>query len=247
MLKLSAPIYGLKRQAKTLSRAEQIPLNRALDRIAAQEGFASWSLLAVRLNADPPARQLLQALVPGDMVLLGARPGQGKTVLALELLVHAMRAGRQGAIFTFEFNAPQLHAHFRAIGAEASTCDDRLLLDTSDDICADHIIGRMRDAAHGSVIVVDHLQQLDHKRAHPALSDQLAQLRAFVRERKLVMVLLSQIHRSFDPAVQALPTLHDVHLPNPLDLRLFDKSCFLHGREVRIDRVGAEPDPVQQR
>ena len=33
-MKLSAPLYHLKRKAKLLSRAENIPLNEALDRIA---------------------------------------------------------------------------------------------------------------------------------------------------------------------------------------------------------------------
>ena len=39
-MKLSAPIYRLKRLAKILSRDEGLPLHEALDRIAAQEGFA---------------------------------------------------------------------------------------------------------------------------------------------------------------------------------------------------------------
>ena len=45
-MKLSAPLYHLKRQAKLLSRAEKIPLHEALNRIAEREGFSGWSLLA---------------------------------------------------------------------------------------------------------------------------------------------------------------------------------------------------------
>ena len=41
-MKLSAPLYYLKRKAKLLSRAENIPLHAALDRIARQVGF--WQL-----------------------------------------------------------------------------------------------------------------------------------------------------------------------------------------------------------
>ena len=40
---LSAPIFQLKRIAKSISRTEKIPLNQALDRIAVEEGFSSWS------------------------------------------------------------------------------------------------------------------------------------------------------------------------------------------------------------
>ena len=246
LMTLSTPIYGLKRKAKALARAEHIPLHRALDRVATQEGFASWSLLAARMNADPPSRQLMQALAPGDMVLLGARPGQGKTVLGLQLLVHAIRSGRQGAIFSFEFTAQQLHMHLQSIGANAEAFGDRLLLDTSDDICAGHIIHRMRDAAHDTVVVVDYLQMLDHKRAHPELSVQLTQLRAFAQERRMVMVFLSQIHRSFDQSQRPVPGLDDVRLPNPLDLWLFDKTCFLHDREVRIDHADIQPESTRR-
>lgn len=38
-MKLSAPIYHLKRKAKRLSREAGIPLHDALDRVAATEGF----------------------------------------------------------------------------------------------------------------------------------------------------------------------------------------------------------------
>ncbi len=38
-MKLSAPVNILRRQARALSRKEQIPLHQALDRIARREGF----------------------------------------------------------------------------------------------------------------------------------------------------------------------------------------------------------------
>src|SRR5579862_7868029 len=38
-MKLSAPIYHLKRKARLLSREKKIPLHEALDRIAIEEGF----------------------------------------------------------------------------------------------------------------------------------------------------------------------------------------------------------------
>jgi hypothetical protein len=55
-MKLSAPVYRLRRNAKLLSREKKIPLVRALDEIARQEGYKSWSLLAARLSAEPPAK-----------------------------------------------------------------------------------------------------------------------------------------------------------------------------------------------
>ncbi len=54
----SAPVHHLKRRARLLSRKESIPLHLALDRIAAGEGFCSWSLLAARVSAATPAQKL---------------------------------------------------------------------------------------------------------------------------------------------------------------------------------------------
>ncbi len=92
-MKLSAPLYHLKRKAKLLSRAENIPLHEALDRVARQQGFSAWSLLAAKVTAAAPAEKLFARLAPGDLVLVGARPGQGKTLMSLELAVQAMKSG----------------------------------------------------------------------------------------------------------------------------------------------------------
>ena len=94
-MKLSAPVYQLKRQAKSISREEGIALHKALDRVALAEGFRNWSLLAAHLSANSPSKALLDRLRPGDLVLLGARPGQGKTMLSLELIVEAMKTMNQ--------------------------------------------------------------------------------------------------------------------------------------------------------
>ena len=75
-MKLSAPVYRLKREARLLSRRENIPLHKALDRIAATEGFRSWSLLAAKL--PEPVDELFSRLHPGDLVLVGARPGTAR-------------------------------------------------------------------------------------------------------------------------------------------------------------------------
>lgn len=80
-MKLSAPIFRLKRQAKLRAREAHIPLHQALDQLARDEGFRSWSHLAASISDHRPAADILSQLSPGDLVLLGARPGHGKTVL----------------------------------------------------------------------------------------------------------------------------------------------------------------------
>jgi len=53
-MNLSAPINELKRKAKLLRRSEDIPLNQALNRIAKEEGYTSWSLLIRDYEAQKP-------------------------------------------------------------------------------------------------------------------------------------------------------------------------------------------------
>lgn len=51
---LSAPINELKSKAKLLRRKSGIPHNQALDRIARDEGYASWSILISKYEGQKP-------------------------------------------------------------------------------------------------------------------------------------------------------------------------------------------------
>lgn len=236
-MRLSAPIPVLKRKARLLSRAEGIPLNQALDRIASEESIAGWSLLAARAAAIRPAVKLSARLAPADMVLVAARPGQGKTLLGLELAIEAMKAGGRAAFFTLEYTGREVLDRFRAIGADYNDFVGHFEIDDTDAINASHIVSGMATASRGTVVVVDYLQLLDQRRDNPELGDQVRTLRALARDKGLIVVILSQIDRTYDPAAKAFPDLSDVRLPNPLDLRLFDKACFLSKGEVRFGAV----------
>ncbi len=233
-MKLSAPVYRLKRKARELARQENIPLHRALDRIAIGEGFGTWSLLSARSAEMLSAAGLLDRLAPGDLLLIGARPGHGKTLLSLQLAVEAMKAGRRAVFFTLEYTARDVLGRFRALGVEPAQFEALFAFDDSDAINADHIMQVLADAPDGTLAIVDYLQLLDQKRGNPELGAQISALKAFARERGLILGFISQIDRSYDPATKPCPDLADVRLPNPLDLSLFSKACFLNAGEVRF-------------
>ena len=237
-MKLSAPLYHLKRKAKLLSRAENIPLHEALDHTARQQGFGGWSLLAARMSAAAPAEKLFARLAPGDLLLVGARPGQGKTLMSLELAVQAMKAGSRGVFFTLEYTEKDILDRFRAIGAERADFAGLFEFDSSDALSSDYIVERLATAPRGTLVVVDYLQLLDQKRENPELMVQIRALRSFARERGLMLVFISQVDRSYDSSGKPFPDIGDIRLPNPLDLSLFDKSCFLNEGEVRFQAAG---------
>ncbi|MEP4191102.1 MAG: DNA helicase, partial [Sneathiella sp.] len=232
-MKLSAPIFRLKRQARQLSRTAKIPLNQALDELAKKEGFQNWSLLAARISPAQPNATIYRQLEAGDMVLLAARPGHGKTLLGLELIIEAVKAGNRGVFYTLEYTEDDIHSHFQSLGHHQPT-EKAVTLDTSDDINADHIINTLDKAAKGTLIVVDYLQLLDQKRENPVLSDQIDALKSFAKTKGLILVFISQIDRSYDRSQNLFPDLADIRLPNPVDLTLFDKACLLNDGEIRL-------------
>ena len=234
---LSAPAYSLKRLAKNLSREKKIPLHVALNRVAEAEGFSSWSLLAARLSADSPADELLSQLLPGNLVLLAARPNHGKTLLGLELAVKAVRAGQSAWFFSLEWAVNDLLGALRTLGTTPASIGQRFHFDNSNEICAQYIIHQLDAAGRGTVVVIDYLQLLDQKRDNPELAVQVQSLKAFARERGLVFVFISQIDRSYDPLEKPLPGLADVRLPNPLNLQQFDKTCFMNKGTIQISAV----------
>lgn len=237
-MQLSAPVHLLKRQAKALARQSGIPLHQALDQIAKREGYNGWSLLAARASDSNLGKTLLAQLDQGELVLLGARPGQGKTLLGLELSVAAMQAGNRAHFFTLEYTAEDVADCFKRIKVDVSQYDQRFVFDNADEICADYIMQKLEQEPPGTLAVVDYLQLLDQQRQHPSLQAQVNTLKAFAQAQRITLVFISQIDRRFETSEGAMPTLEDVRLPNPLDLGLFTKACFLNQGDMQVAATG---------
>jgi replicative DNA helicase len=212
-------------------------LHVALDQVARTEGFRSWSHLSAAMAEDRPARTLLARFDPGDLVLLGARPGHGKTLLGLDLAVEAAMRGRHGYFFTLDDNEGDVLGRLRALGRDPTAIAGPFVLETSDDICADQVIATLGEAPGNAVAVIDYLQLLDQRRRNPGIDDQVRALLAFAGASGSTIVTISQIDRAFERRAKPSPTLSDVRLPNPLDLTLFTKACFLHEGEIRLETV----------
>lgn len=236
-MKLSAPIFRLKRRAKLMSRTGKVPLNEALDRVAREEGFLRWSALSAKMAAGSLSQTVLSRLKPGELMLVAGRPGHGKTTLGLQLLLDAVRDNRRGVFFTLEFTEQQARQHIRALDKDTPKLADRLEIVTSEDICADYIIRHLSGFAPGTVAVIDYLQILDQQRNKPALAEQVRALGDFAQSTGIILGFIAQIDRSFDPDSKRLPDIRDIRLPNRVDLGLFAKACFLHNGEAQMQEV----------
>ena len=237
-MKLSAPIYQLKRRAKLLSRESKIPLHEALNRIAIKDGFRTWSHLASSYSTLSPAGRILDTLNAGDMMLLGARPGQGKTLLGMEIALLASKHGRTGLFFTLDYNESHVLERLDEFSTDYKIASNSVAIDTSDDICADYIIERLSETKHNMIAVIDYLQILDQKRSNPNLDLQMSELRQYAKAMGWIIVIISQVDRAFDLKGSRMPGLCDIRLPNPIDLNLFDKTCFLHEGEIELKLAG---------
>ena len=236
-MKLSAPIFQLKRRAKIIARERDVKLSQALDTIAQSEGFQSWSALSARMPENPLSQRLLSALEDGDLLLLGGRPGHGKTILGLQLLLQARRDGKSAVLFTLEFTREQALRHLKSLDGGRSDLADHVDIVTSDDISADYMIDHLSGAPQGTVAIVDYLQLLDQQRTKPPLIEQIETLRAFAKTKGIIFGFMSQIDRNFDPTRKQLPDINDIRLPNRLDVRLFTKACFLHDSKAQFHTV----------
>ena len=236
-MRFSALVYKLKRAARIIARRDGIALNAALDRLAAKEGFRSWSQLAAKVASPEPSAKIISQLKTGDLVLLAARPGQGKATLGIELAARAGQIGMKGFFFTLDYTQDDVTGRLANIGFSQREYDNTLEIDTSDEICADYIAEQMAKRKDPAIIVVDYLQILDQNRMKPSIDDQLRTLREYAKATSAIIVLISQVDRAFELTGKPMPDLSDIRRPNPLDLSPFDKACFLHNGQIRLNAV----------
>ena len=233
-MKLSAPVHELKSRAKEIKSSRKITMIEALDQVARSEGFSSWSLLQSRVNESQPRsrKDVLGYLNPGDLMLIGARPGLGKTRFALEILAQALGEGRRGYFFSLEYSASEMEsriANIRKEMAVAEIAGDYFSVDLSDDISASYIMETTKETiSSGSVIVVDYLQLLDQKRSNPEVKVQVETLKAYAKDKKCIIVFISQLDRRYDAEGETLPQVKDVRMPNEFDVDLMNKLLLFH-------------------
>jgi hypothetical protein len=83
---LSAPIHELKRKAKLMRRQSGIPHNEALNCIAKEEGYSSWSLLIRKYEDQKPRPQVM----PSDSYVIDKLPfGPEYRAEAIKLANHS--------------------------------------------------------------------------------------------------------------------------------------------------------------
>lgn len=242
-MKLSAPIYQLKSRAKALRKSCSCTLSKALDQVAQQEGFSSWSLLQSKTKDLLPKRyeDILDYFNEGDLVLLGARPMVGKTSFATGLFVKSvLRQLQKNYYYSLAEIGSDVVGRMKAYASFIEDSGNMYEIDCTDEICADYIIGKTTgQIGPGSLVVIDYLQLLDERRVTPPIQEQVQKLKSYAQKQGCIIIFIAQINRKVEYRADRKPSADDVRLPNPLDLKLFNKMLFLSKDDAEIEVVFA--------
>lgn len=210
---------------------------------------------------------LAGGLQPGRTYVIGGRPGEGKTVLALNLAAHVAERGRPAAVFSVEMGDLEVVARVLASGAQANygqivrRCIDaenwaRLseyedsyvnmpltVIDRSD-VTVDYIAAQCRTLKRRpeglDVVVVDYLQLLRESDSRQSRERQVAQVsRALkVLSRELDVAIIIACQLNRQVTGQdRKPVLSDLRESGAIEQDA-DVVILLHHEKINGDRTG---------
>ena len=180
----------------------------------------------------------LLGIGPGDLVILGARPGVGKTSFALNIASNIARSSRKEvAIFSLEMTADQLvnrmlsteaavHSSALRTGrilpeewsriatAASSLSSLDILIDDTSDITTTAMKAKLRRCKNLGLVVIDYLQLI---RGESHTDNKVLEVAAITRDLKLMgkdlgvpIILLSQLARRSEQRNEKRPMLSDL-------------------------------------
>jgi replicative DNA helicase len=193
----------------------------------ARRANGGGAALVMPTGVAPLDEQLGGGLRPGQLVVIGGRPGMGKTALALQCAIHV--AGHVGRVGVFSMEMSHLELDLRAVSflsyvsANAIEEDDLTTDETDAVLSAEEVMrtipikiidrpgltlaeivsqSRLWAKTGGlSMIVVDHLGLMKHAKADRhdlALADTTRLLKALAKTLEIPVVLLVQMNRDFE-------------------------------------------------
>lgn len=186
-----------------------------------------------------------RGLQPGNLVILGGRPSQGKTTLAMQLALHVARS-QPVAFFSVEMSQQEqsfrilstlgnldghqlqcgqlpMHDYARLTDALTDFSQRQFWLDESAKISALQIRSRARrlKARVGlGLIVVDYLQLLSHPKAdsrEEAVASTGRMLKQVGRELQVPVIALCQLNRAVEHRTDKRPNLADLRESGSLE------------------------------
>ncbi len=213
----------------------------------------------------PDLDKVTSGLQPSELIVIAARPSQGKSTLAMNLARHAALNDKKVAIFSLEMSVTQLA--MRMICTEARLDGQRLrtgslsehewqalttscgvlskadiFIDDTPSISAMELRAKARRIKHEhglDLIIVDYLQLMHLRERIENRQQEIAKisrsLKALARELNIPVIALSQLSRAVTQRTDKRPQLSDLRESGAIEQDA-DVVMFIHHEEKNEDR-----------
>ena len=207
---------------------------------------------------------LLVGMGQGDMVLVGARPGIGKTSFTMNIATRAARnSGKTVCVFSLEMSAEQLV--MRMISNEAkidntvlrsgrlagdnwnslaiaantlSQCD--ILIDDTAGMSVTMMKSRLRKVKNLGLVVIDYLQLMQSESHSDNRAQEVGEIsrgiKLMAKEFGVPVLTCAQLNRAVEARKDGLPQLSDLRDSGSIEQDA-DSVMFLHRKEGEDQRV----------
>ena len=211
-----------------------------------------------------PIDKLLVGMGAGDMVLVGARPGIGKTSFTMNIATRAARtSGKTVCVFSLEMSAEQLVLRMMASEAKVNNMVFRsgrlqeedwkkvayavntlsecnLLIDDTPGMSVTKMKSRLRRVKNLGLVVIDYLQLMQEEtrtdnRAQ-AVGEISRGIKLMAKEFGVPILTCAQLNRAVEARKEGVPQLSDLRDSGSIEQDA-DSVMFLHRNEGEQQKV----------
>jgi replicative DNA helicase len=206
----------------------------------------------------------------GELLVIGARPGVGKTQLAIQFAIENVLEGKKVLFFSMEMTAKQLMERIISMGTNISlanirrrsfTDDEKFLIREFVEQIKDNLIivegGKtfaqillQTKAIKPDAVIVDYIQLIQgdkYQSEYEKISEAVNRLKTLAIEENLIAVALSQINRESEKGREKRPKLAYLKGSGQIE-QTADTVLLLHSPEQVMRQAGKEvPEDLQNK
>ena len=209
--------------------------------------------------------KLLVGMGKGDMVLVGARPGVGKTSFTMNVATNAAKStGKAVCVFSLEMSAEQLVMRMLSTearidsyllrsgnitnpeqwtalaAASSSLAQCNILIDDTPGMTVSAMKSKVRRVKNVGLIVIDYLQLMQGETKSDNRAQEVGEvsrgIKLMAKEFGCPVLTCAQLNRAIEGRKESLPMLSDLRESGSIEQDA-DSVMFLHRKEGENQRV----------